>query len=218
MKSILLIGLGKFGYLVGSELLKMGNEVMVVDKDEERINMNASKFTHAVSANCASEEVLSSFNLKTFDACIVAIGDDFQSSLEITSLLKDLGAKYVISRATTDIQKKFLLRSGADEVLYPDKDIAEKIAVKLNSKNVYDYFELSEDHSIFEIVIPDGWMDKTLLEINPRKNYGINLLMIKRGDEVISSLDAEFTFKANDHMVVFAETSVIMKFTNKKIK
>ena len=131
MKSILLIGLGRFGYLVGSELLKMGNEVMVVDKDEEKINMNASKFTHSVSANCASEEVLASFNLKAFDACIVAIGDDFQSSLEITSLLKDLGAKYVISRATTDIQKKFLLRSGADEVLYPDKDVAEKIAVKL---------------------------------------------------------------------------------------
>ena len=126
MKSILLIGMGKFGQTLGTRLLNMGDEVMIVDKNEDIINALAPKYTNALIANCMNADNLSTMDIPSFDVCVVAIGDDFQSSLEITSLLKDLGAKYVVSKATTEIQRKFLLRNGADEVIYPDRDIAEK--------------------------------------------------------------------------------------------
>ena len=129
MKSILLIGMGKFGQTLGTRLLNMGDEVMIVDKNEDIINALAPKYTNALIANCMNADNLSTMDIPSFDVCVVAIGDDFQSSLEITSLLKDLGAKYVVSKATTEIQRKFLLRNGADEVIYPDRDIAEKLAV-----------------------------------------------------------------------------------------
>ena len=138
MKSILLIGMGKFGQTLGTRLLNMGDEVMIVDKNEDIINALAPKYTNALIANCMNADNLSTMDIPSFDVCVVAIGDDFQSSLEITSLLKDLGAKYVVSKATTEIQRKFLLRNGADEVIYPDRDIAEKLAVKLKSAKVYD--------------------------------------------------------------------------------
>ena len=137
MKSILLIGMGKFGQTLGTRLLNMGDEVMIVDKNEDIINALAPKYTNALIANCMNADNLSTMDIPSFDVCVVAIGDDFQSSLEITSLLKDLGAKYVVSKATTEIQRKFLLRNGADEVIYPDRDIAEKLAVKLNSAKVF---------------------------------------------------------------------------------
>ena len=218
MKSILLIGMGKFGSIVGEELLARGNEVMVVDKNEERINLCSSKFTHAVTANCMNSENLKSFNIPSFDACIVAISDDFQSSLEITSLLKDLGAKYVISKASTAIQRKFLLKNGADEVVYPDADTAEKLAVMVNSKKIYDYFALNDTHSIFEIEVPIEWVGKSIQEINPRKKFHINVLMVNRNEEIFSSSDADFEFQTNDHVVVFGETEKLMTFTSKKIK
>ena len=215
MKSVLLIGMGKFGQTLGEKLLGMGDEVMIVDKNEDRINALASKYTDALIANCMNEDNLRSLNVPSFDACVVAIGDDFQSSLEITSLLKDLGAKFVVSKATTEIQKKFLLRNGADEVVYPDRDIAEKLAVKLNSAKVFDYIELNAEYSIFEIAAPVQWTGKKLSDLNPRKKYGINILTIKKEDAVIAELDANYVFEAGDHMLVFGSTEKILKFTNK---
>ena len=128
--------MGKFGQTLGTRLLNMGDEVMIVDKNEDIINALAPKYTNALIANCMNADNLSTMDIPSFDVCVVAIGDDFQSSLEITSLLKDLGAKYVVSKATTEIQRKFLLRNGADEVIYPDRDIAEKLAVISKSKRI----------------------------------------------------------------------------------
>lgn len=215
MKSILLIGLGKFGQTVGQKLLNMGDEVMIVDKNEDKINQLAAKYTDALIANCMNEDNLRALDIPSFDACVVAIGDDFQSSLEITSLLKDLGAKWVVSKATTEIQRKFLLRNGADEVVYPDRDIAEKLAMKLNSSKVFDYIELNSEYSIFEIAAPNHWAGKTLADVNPRKKYGLNLLTIKKGTEVVAELDAKYVFEAGDHMLVFGSTEKILAFTNK---
>lgn len=146
--------MGKFGQTIGEKLLEMGDQLMIVDKNEDVINSLAPIYTNALIANCMNVNNLAKMDIPAFDVCIVAIGDDFQSSLEITSLLKECGAKYVIAKATTDIQRKFLLRNGADEVIYPDLDIAKKMAVKLNVENVYDYIELDEKHSIFEIALP----------------------------------------------------------------
>lgn len=180
MKSVLLIGMGKFGQTLGDNLLKMGDEVMIVDKNEDIINMLAPKYTNALIANCMNESSLTAMDIPSFDVCVVAIGDDFQSSLEVTSLLKDLGAKFVVSKATTEIQRKFLLRNGADEVIYPDRDIAEKLAVRLNAEKVYDYIELDSEYSIFEIAVPTEWYRKQIVDVNPRKRFGINILTIKR--------------------------------------
>ena len=218
MKSILLIGMGKFGQTLGERLLNMGDEVMIVDKNEDIVNTLAPKYTNALIANCMNENNLRTKDIPSFDVCVVAIGDDFQSSLEITSLLKDLGAKYVVSKATTEIQRKFLLRNGAAEVIYPDRDIAEKLAVKLNSAKVYDYIELDAEYSIFEIAVPSEWYRKKIVDVNPRRKYDINILTIKKGHKIISSPNAEYVFEDGDHMVVFGNTEKILAFTNKRKK
>lgn len=218
MKSILLIGMGKFGQTLGERLLNMGDEVMIVDKNEDIVNTLAPKYTNALIANCMNENNLRTMDIPSFDVCVVAIGDDFQSSLEITSILKDLGARYVVSKATTEIQRKFLLRNGADEVVYPDHDIAEKLAVKLNSAKVFDYIELDAEYSIFEIAVPTEWYRKKIVDVNPRRKYGINILTIKKGRKIVTSPDAEYVFDDGDHMVIFGNTEKILAFTNKKRK
>lgn len=215
MISVLLIGMGKFGRTLGEKLMSMGDEVMIVDKNEDVINPIASKYTNALIANCMNEENLASMDIPNFDICVVAIGDDFQSSLEITSLLKDLGAKKIVSKATTDIQRKFLMRAGADEVIYPDRDVAEKLAVKINSSNIINFIDIDDKYSIFEISVPEQWVGKTLIEINPRKKFGMNILTVKKGAQVIASLDADFMFDAEDQLVVFGNTETILSFTNK---
>ena len=218
MKSVLLIGMGKFGQTLGERLLNMGDEVMIVDKNEDIVNTLAPKYTNALIANCMNENNLRTMDIPSFDVCVVAIGDDFQSSLEITSILKDLGARYVVSKATTEIQRKFLLRNGADEVVYPDHDIAEKLAVKLNSAKVFDYIELDAEYSIFEIAVPTEWYRKKIVDVNPRRKYGINILTIKKGRKIVTSPDAEYVFDDGDHMVIFGKTEKILAFTNKKRK
>lgn len=215
MKSVLLIGMGKFGQTLGEKLLSMNVEVMIVDKNEDKINQLSAKYTDALIANCMNADNLRALDIPSFDACIVAIGDDFQSSLEITSLLKELGAKWVVSKATTEIQRKFLLRNGADEVVYPDYDTATKLAVKLNSRRVFDYIELNNEYSIFEITVPDKWAGKKLVDLNPRKKHGLNLLTVKKGALVIDSLDANYVFEKGDHMLVFGKTEKILTFANK---
>ena len=210
--------MGKFGQTLGERLLNMGDEVMIVDKNEDIVNTLAPKYTNALIANCMNENNLRTMDIPSFDVCVVAIGDDFQSSLEITSILKDLGARYVVSKATTEIQRKFLLRNGADEVVYTDHDIAEKLAVKLNSAKVFDYIELDAEYSIFEIAVPTEWYRKKIVDVNPRRKYGINILTIKKGRKIVTSPDAEYVFDDGDHMVIFGNTEKILAFTNKKRK
>ncbi len=215
MSKILLIGMGKFGQILGEKLLEVGDEVMIVDKDEERINRFAPKYADALIANCMEEENLRTLDIPSFDACVVAIAEDFQSSLEITSLLKELGAKHVVSKASTEIQRKFLLRNGADEVIYPDYDMAEKLAVTLHSTKVFDYIELNEENSIMEVSVPSRWAGKRLADVNPRKNHGLNLLTVRKQETLITELNADYVFEDGDHMLVFGNTERILKFTNK---
>lgn len=210
--------MGRFGQLLGEQLINMGVEVMIVDKDEDVINALAPKYSNAMIANCMNANNLKAMDIPSFDACVVAISDDFQSSLEITSILKDLGAKFVVSRADTDIQRKFLFRVGADEVVYPNRDTAEKLAVKLNSKNVYDYIEIDAEYSIFEIAVPLKWNGKTLVDANPRGRFGLNVLLIKKGKNIVPSPGPNYVFEDGDHMLVFGSTEKILAFTNKHIK
>ncbi len=215
MKSVLIIGMGKFGQLLGENLIDMGDEVMIVDRDESTINTLAPKYSGALIANGTNADNLKALDIPSFDVCVVSIGEDFQSSLEITSILKDLNAKYVVSRADTDIQRKFLLRVGADEVVYPNRDIAEKLAMKLNNEKIYDYFEIDAEYSIFELAVPAQWYGQSISEVNPR-NLGMNILTIKNGSKVLPPPGGDYVFCDGDHIVVFGTTQKIIKFANNK--
>lgn len=216
MISVLLIGMGKFGRTLGDQLLEMGDEVMIVDKNEDIVNKLAPRYTNALIADCMSLDNLETMDIPSFDACVVAIGEDFQASLEITSNLKDCGARRIVSRATTAIQRKFLMRVGADEVIYPDMDIAEKLAVRLNSDNVINFVDLDADYAIFEIELPKKWLKKTLVEVNPRVNYGMNILTIKNNGEIIYSISGDYVFREGDQLLVFGNTERVLAFTNKQ--
>ena len=186
-KTILLIGLGRFGLHIAKKLQELGHEIMAVDISEEKINQVVPFVTDAQIGNSTNEEFLKSLGINNYDLCIVTISDDFQSSLETTSLLKELGAKKVISRAERDGQAKFLLRNGADEIVYPEKQLASWMAIKYSSDHILDYIEIDNKHAIFEVSVPKEWIGKTIGEIDIRKKYGINILGIK--DEKKLSVD-----------------------------
>ena len=183
-KTILLIGLGRFGLHIAKKLHELGHEVMAVDVNEERINQAVPYVTDAQIGNSTNEEFLKSLGINNFDLCIVTISDDFQSSLETTSLLKELGAKKVVSRAERDGQAKFLLRNGADEIVYPEKQLASWMAIKYSADHILDYIKIDNEHAIFEVSVPKDWIGKTIGEIDIRKKYGINILGIKDGKEL----------------------------------
>ena len=183
-KTILLIGLGRFGLHIAKKLHELGHEVMAVDMNEERINQAVPYVTEAQIGNSTNEEFLKSLGINNFDLCIVTISDDFQSSLETTSLLKELGAKKVVSRAERDGQAKFLLRNGADEIVYPEKQLASWMAIKYSADHILDYIEIDNEHAIFEVSVPKDWIGKTIGEIDIRKKYGINILGIKDGKKL----------------------------------
>lgn len=216
MKSILIIGMGKFGKILGSKLLELGNEVMIVDKDEAVIHELAPIYTNSYIGNCTNEGVLRSLGVNNFDMCFVAIGDDFQSSLEITSLLKELGAKYVISKAEREIQAKFLLRNGADEIFYPERDVAIKLATRCNAHNIFDFIELTNDVGIFEIAVPKKWVKHTLAELNIRKKYGLNVLAVKKGSAIDAVTDPHYVFCPEDHIIVLGAPNDIIKVSGDK--
>ncbi len=216
MKSFLIIGMGKFGKMLGSKLLELGNEVMIVDKNDAVIQELSPIYTNSYIGNCTNEGVLRSLGVNNFDICFVAIGDDFQSSLEITSLLKELGARYVISKAERDIQAKFLLRNGADEIVYPERDIAIKLATRCDAHNIFDFIELTSEVGIFEIAVPKKWVKHTLAELNIRKKYMLNVLAIKKGSAINPMPEAGYVFCPDDHIVVLGKPNDITRVNGKK--
>lgn len=183
-KTILLIGLGRFGLHIAKKLHELRHEIMAVDVNEEKINQAVPFVTDAQIGNSTNEDFLKSLGINNYDLCIVTISDDFQSSLETTSLLKELGAKKVISRAERDGQAKFLLRNGADEIVYPEKQLASWMAIKYSADHILDYIEIDNEHAIFEVSVPKEWIGKTIGEIDIRKQYGINILGIKDGNKL----------------------------------
>ena len=184
MKSFLLIGIGRFGKHIAKTLYDLDFEVMAVDQNEERINEVLPFVTSARIGNATNEEFLRSLGVNNYDACIVGIGNQFQSALEITSLLKELGAKKVISRASRDVEKKFLLRNGADEVVYPQKQMAIWTAIRSSNDHILDYVALDSEFNVYEIDIPDSWLGKTVGQLNIRREYQLNILAIKEGGKM----------------------------------
>ena len=209
MKSILIIGMGRFGNHLCHHLAELGNQIMIVDQEEERLEAMLPYVTSAKIGDCTNESVLRSLGISNFDICFICIGTNFQSSLEITSLVKELGAKHVVSKANRDIHAKFLLRNGADEVFYPDRDIAERLAVKYSANHVFDYFELSKDYSIFEIQPKAAWIGRTIEEADIRANYHINVFGIKKNTEVVVLPRADYVMHEKDHLLVVGLTKDI---------
>lgn len=212
MKSILIIGMGRFGHYLCDKMVRLGNEVMIVDISEQAVEDMAQEVTSALIADCTKEDVLRSIGVANFDICFVCISNNFQNSLEITSMLKELGAKYVISKTNREIHAKFLLRNGADEIIHPDKDIADKVAVKYSFQNLFDYIELSEDYSIYEIKPLNEWVGKTVRQSDIRARYHISIVGIKQSKSGMKILpSAEHVIKESDHLMVIANNECIEK-------
>ena len=211
MKSSLLIGLGRFGKHIAIHLNELGHQVMAVDCVEERVEAVLPIVTNAQIGDSTNADFLESLGIRNFDVCIVAIGNDFQSSLETTSLLKELGAKLVVSRAARDVHAKFLLRNGADEVVYPEKQLAKWTAIRYSSDHILDYIELGDDYALFEVPIPFEWLSRTIGQIDIRKKYGINIIGIKRNGILDLSITPATVLVKGETMLVLGRYKDIQK-------
>lgn len=211
-KSILLIGLGRFGRHIAMKLDELHHQVMAVDKEDSRVEAILPFVTNAQIGDATNEDFLSSLGIRNFDVCIVAIGDNFQNSLETTSLLKELGAKMVVSRASRDIHAKFLLRNGADEIVYPEKQFANWTAIRYSSDHILDYIELDEDHAIFELSVPHEWTGKTVGQLDIRKKYDINIMAVKINGILNLKVNSDTYLSADSSMLVLGEIKYIQKY------
>lgn len=211
MKSILLIGVGRFGKHIALQLNQLGHQVMAVDIVEERINDILPFVTNAQIGDSTNVDFLNSLGVRNFDVCIVTIGSDFQSSLETTSSLKELGAGLVVSRAERDVHAKFLLRNGADEVLYPEKQLAKWAAIRYASNHILDYIELDDTHSIFEVSVPKNWIGLSIGEIDIRKKYNVNIMAIKKNGVMKMSITPDTLLSEDITMLVLGEYKALQK-------
>ncbi len=211
MKSILLIGLGRFGRNIAEKLNDLNHDVLAVDRNEERVNAVLPYVMNAQIGDSTNEDFLRSLGIGNFDVCIVAIGDNFQSSLETTSLLKELGASLVVSRAAGDVHAKFLLRNGADKVVYPEKQLADWIAIRYGLDNVFDYFALDDEHTIFEVQMPEQWVGKTIGELDIRKKYSVNILALKKDGKLNLAIAPDIRLTEDQTMLVLGTTRQLQK-------
>lgn len=211
MKSVLLIGLGRFGRHIAMNLNELGHQIMAVDIREDRVDKALPYVTNAQIGNSTNEEFLSSLGIRNFDVCFVAIGDNFQSSLETTSLLKELGAKLVVSRAARDVHAKFLLRNGADEIVYPEKQLASWTAIRYTSDHIFDYMELDKDYAVFEVSIPESWVGRSIGQLDIRKKYNINIMALKKHGELNLNITSDTCIAPEETMLVLGNNVDIHK-------
>ncbi|MDD4012462.1 MAG: TrkA family potassium uptake protein [Sphaerochaetaceae bacterium] len=211
MKSILLIGLGRFGLNIAKKLKEMNQQVLAIDSSETRVNDAMKYVTDAQIGDSTNQEFLSTLGVSNFDVCIVAIGDDFQSSLETVYLLSELKAKKIIARASRLVQEKFLLRNGADEVVYPERQLANWTAIRCSSDSILDYIQLDEGHSIFEVTVPEEWYGKTVGKLDVRRKYEINIIGIRTKGKLNLSITADTVFEEGQTVLVLGASHAVQK-------
>lgn len=211
MKSILLIGLGRFGRHIALKLNALNHQVMAIDHNEERVNALLPFVTNAQIGDSTNEEFLAALGVGNYDACIVAIGDNFQNSLETTYLLKELGARKIIARASKEMQEKFLLRNGADEVVYPEKQLAAWTAIRCSSEHILEYIELDDEYAIFEVEIPSDWSGKSILELDIRKKHGINILGVRTNGKLNMNITPNTVFGHGTSVLVLGQEKAVHK-------
>ncbi len=210
-KSVLLIGLGRFGKYIAMKLHELGHEVMGVDENEERVDDAMPYVTNGQIGDSTNEALLRSLGVKNYDVCIVTIGGNFQSSLETTCLLKELGAQKVVSRAEQDVQAKFLLRNGADEIIYPEKQLATWAAIRYSSDHILDYIELGDSCSIFEVSVPSAWVGKSVVEIDIRRKYNVNIIATKKNGKINAVVTADTVLSGDETLLVLGEYKALRK-------
>lgn len=211
MKNILLIGLGHFGKHIAMELNQLGHEIMAVDENEEKVNDVLPYVTNAQIGDSTDPDFLNSLGIRNFDVCIVTMSGNFQNSLETTSLLKELGAELVVSAAKRDVQEKFLLRNGADRVVYPEKQMAKWTAIRYTSDHILDYIEVDDSYAIFEVQVPDNWIGKSIGRIDIRKKYNINILALKEYGKLNMAITPDTVLSSNITLLVLGDYKSLQK-------
>ena len=211
MKSVLLIGLGRFGKNIAIQLNKLGHEVLGIDHNEARVNEAMDIVTDAQIGDSTNEDFLRSLGVDNFDLCFVTISNDFQSSLETTYLLKELGAPFIVSRAERDGQEKFLLRNGADKVVYPEKQIAKWAAIRYGSNHILDYIELDDNHSLYEVSIPEAWIGKSIIQLDVRKKYSLTIIGLKHGGTMNFMVQPDTILTQDMTLLVVGEDKTLKK-------
>ncbi len=217
-KQFVIIGLGRFGSSIAKTLYSLGNDVLAIDRDEDVVQEIADSVTHAVQLDATDENALRTLGIRNFDVAVVTIGDNIQSSIMATLLVKELGVKYIIAKGHSDLHAKVLYKIGADRVVLPEKDMGIRVAHNLVSANILDYIELSEDYSIMEIQVIKDWAGNTLKELKLRSKYGINVMAIKRGDEVNLSPSADDVIEENDIIVSIGSAEDLSKLEGMIVK
>ncbi|MGM9554605.1 MAG: potassium channel family protein [Faecousia sp.] len=215
MKSVLIIGMGRMGRHLAKKMHQLGNDVMIVDNNPAIIEALSDRFTNSSICDCTNESVIDSLGVEDFDICFVTIGEDFQASLVVTSLLKKHGARRIVAKTNQDIQAELLRIIGADEIVYPEVDIAEKLAVRYNANNIFDFVPLTDEYSIYELPILPAWAGHTLLELNIRRKYQINIIAVKNGMNLDANLSADYRFRQDDHIIVIGRSNEVFKLASK---
>ena len=211
-KSVLLIGLGRFGYHMAERMQELKDEVLGVDIDEDKVEQCLSCLTSAQIADATDENFIRALGVRNFDVCVVAIGDNFQASLEVTALLKDFGAQFVVSRAAGEIHAKFLLRNGADQVIYPERDMARHAAVKYSANHVLDFFQLTPEYAIYEISAPKEWMGKSIEELQVRRKHHVNILAVRVGETVDPVVSPAYRFTGQESIFILGASKEVKPF------
>lgn len=211
MKNVLLIGLGRFGKTVAEELYKLNHQVMAVDMSEKCVNEALPFVTNAQIGDSTNKDFLKTLGIDNFDVCIVTIKNSFQNSLETTALLKDMGAKFVVSRASSDFHAEFLLRNGADKVVFPEKQMAKWTAVRYTANHMLDYVELADNLSVFELEVPESWLGKTIAEVDVRKKHNINILGVMVDGKLSASIGPQTVFEAGQPVLVLGDYKDVRK-------
>ncbi len=215
MKSILIIGMGRMGLHLARKMQTLGNDVMIVDSHREIIDSISEEFTNASICDCTNETVIRALGVYNFDICFVTIGEDFQSSLIITSLLKKHGAKKIVSKANQDIQAELLRTIGADEIVNAEEELAEYLSVRYNSDNIFDYVPLTDEYSMYELPVPTEWIGKTPVELDIRKKYHINVIAVKNGNDMNPNLGPGYHFRTGDHILIIGKFDEVFKLTGR---
>lgn len=215
MKSVLVIGLGRFGRHLATKMQEMGNDVMIVDKDPDLVELMSGHFTDCSIGDCTKEPVVASLGVENFDICFVTTGEDFQSSLVITALLKRYGARQIVAKTKQDIQEELLKIIGATEVIYPEREIAERVAVRYNANNIFDFIPLTEDVALYEIPILKSWVGDTIVGVDVRKKYSVTVIAVKHGDELRATPGPNYIFREGDHVMVMGKSSDVFKLASK---
>ena len=215
MKSILIIGLGRFGRHMAQKFLEQGHEVMAVDWDEERADGAVGFIQQIQIGDATDERFMASLGVSNFDLAVIAIGDNFQTALEITVILKDLGCKFVVARATREVHRKLLLRNGADYVSYAEKEVAERLAIRFGADHIFDFIELDGDVGIFEIALPEKWKGKNMIELSIRTKYKVSVLAYREGGKVIPLPHPTHVFDGEDSLLVMGAESDVLALDKK---